>query len=106
MGGRQVLDKPGHFETLCGGNIRSPTEDGGQRCGGFWIVILIGAGQGDNQATGHIVRQLVHVINLGGEQQLADIGKDRVRHRHPCGILHAVNRSSHATGKKTFRDGD
>ena len=65
-------------------------------------MIFIRPGQGHDQPARHLVRNAMHVVDLRGQQQLADVGEDRFRHPRPAGVLNAIDRRRHAAGKEAF----
>lgn len=48
----------------------------------------------------------MHVVDLGGEKQLADVGEDGIPHYRSGEVLGAVDRRCDAAGVEAFRDGD
>ena len=66
-------------------------------------MVFVGAGQGHNQASRNLVRKTVHVIDLGGQQQLADVGENRLRHEGAAvRILRAIHAGRHTTRIEAF----
>ena len=107
VAGRQVFNEPRGFNALFVGHVRIGAQHLRQFRAGLGVVVFIGAGQGDDQSATHIVGNAVHVVDLGGQQQLADIGKHRVGHESlAVHIRLAVHAGGHAAGIKTFGDGD
>src|SRR5581483_9200485 len=80
VGGGQVLHQAGHLEAGGGGHAGPAAEDRLQRGGRLGVVVLVGAGQGHDQAARDVVGQAVHVVDLRGQQELADVGEDGVGH--------------------------
>ena len=71
------------------------------------MLIFIRARQGDDQAAADVMRDAVHVIDFGGQEQLADVAEHRVGHEGFAVFVHlAVDAGGHAAGKETLGDGD
>src|SRR5437879_5924428 len=66
-GGGQVLHEAGDLEAGGGGDAGPPAEDGLQGGGRLGVVVLVGAGEGDDETAGDVVGQAVHVVDLGGQ---------------------------------------
>ncbi|MCY1226415.1 hypothetical protein D9M72_386440 [compost metagenome] len=107
VAGRQVFDEAGRLDALLVGNGGVGAQHVGQACRGLGVVVFVGAGQGDDQAAAHVVRDAVHVVDLRGQQQLADVAEHRVGHEDLAVVVGlAVDAGRHAAGKEALGDGD
>ena len=106
VGGGEVLDQAGDLPAGGGGDVGPSAEDGLQRGGRLGVVVLVGAGQGDDEAAGDVVGQAVHVVDLRGQEQLADVGEDGVGHDAAAAVVDAVDRGRHPAGEEALDDGD
>ena len=70
------------------------------------IVVFLRARQRHDEAARDVVRHAVHVVDLGREQQFADVGEHRIRHHRAGGILRAVDRRRDTAGIEALGDGD
>ena len=105
--GRQVFDEACDFNALVVRHGRVGTQDFGQRRRSGWVVVFVRPGQADDEAARDFVRQAVHVVNLRRQQQLADVGKHRLRHEVACQfVLGTVHAGGDTAGVKTFNDFD
>ena len=69
-------------------------------------MVFLGPWQSHDQPARNLVGNAMHVVNLRRQQQLADVGENRLRHPGAAGVLNAVHRRRHTTGKKTFHQFD
>ena len=61
-------------------------------------MVLCGPRQGDDESTGNLVREAVHVVDLVAEQKLADVREDRFGLDVTGRVLDAVDRRRDAAG--------
>ena len=100
----QVLDKARHLQALRRRNVLPAHQHRGKRGSGFRVVILVRPRQRHDQAAADVVRQLVHLVDLRRQQQLADIAEHRVRHVAAAGVAGAVDRGGDAAGEEPLDD--
>src|SRR5438034_6294801 len=100
MRGGEVLDQASDLKALRRRNVGAPGEHGGERGLRRRIVVLLGTRQRHDEPSGEIVRQPVHVVDLGREQKLADVGEYRVGRDRAGRVASAVDRSRHPAGEK------
>jgi len=70
-------------------------------------VVFVGAGQRHDEAARDLVRETVHVVDLRGQQQLADVGEHRLGHEvagQPIGAR--IDARRHAAGIEALDDLD
>ena len=75
-----VLDQARGLDALVVGHGRVGAQHVGQVSRGLGVVVLVGPGQRDDQAARDVVGDAVHLVDLVGEQQLADVREHRIRH--------------------------
>jgi hypothetical protein len=107
IGSGQVLDEPGRLNPLVVGNVGVGLQHFGQFGRGGGIVVLIRSGQRDDEAARDLVRDAMHVVDLRGQKQLADVAEDRLRHEGPAVlVLLRVDAGCDTAGVEAFGDLD
>ncbi len=106
MRGGQILDQAGDLEAMRRRNVGAPGKHGGERGLRCRIVVLLGSRQRHHEAAGKIMRQPVHVVDLGREQKLADVGEHHIGRDRAGRVPGAVDRGRHPAGEKAFDDLD
>ena len=86
VGGGQVLDQARRLDPLVVGHRRVGAQHVGELRRGLGVVVLVGTRQRDDQAARDVVGDPVHLVDLVGQEQLADVrehrvGRHRLRHR-------------------------
>src|SRR5581483_1031628 len=99
VGGGEVLHETGDGPAGVGRDVGPSAEHRLEGGGGLGVVVLVGAGQGDDEAAGDVVGQSVHVVDLRGQQELADVGEDGVGHDAAGAVIDAVDRGGHTAGE-------
>ena len=107
VGGGQVFDEARRLDALVVRNVGAGLQHLREFGGGGRVVVFVGAGQGDDQAARDLVGQAVHVVDLRGQQQLADVAVHRVGHEGVAVfVLRCVDAGRHTTGVEAFGDFD
>ena len=107
VAGGQVFNEASCFDALLVGHIRVGAQHFGQLGAGLRVMVFIRPGQGDDQPAADVVGDAVHIVNFGGQQQLADVGKHRVGHEGLAVLVgFAVNAGGHTASEKALGDGD
>jgi hypothetical protein len=103
----EVFDEARRLDALFVGHVRVGAQHFAQFGSGFGVVVFVRAGQGNDQTATHIVRDAVHVINFGRQQQFADIREHGVWNKAlAIGVCFAINTGCYTASVKTFSDGD
>ena len=103
----QVLDEAGRLDPLVVGDVGVRAQHVGEVGRGRRVVVFVGPRQGDDQPSGHVVGDAVHLVDLVGEEQLADVREDRVRHDDARRLVFGrVDARGDAAGIEAFDDGD
>ena len=76
----QVLDEARRLDPLVVRHGGIGAQHVGELRARLRIVVLVGPGERHHEAAAHVVRDAVHVVDLRGQQQLADVGEHRVGH--------------------------
>ncbi len=102
----EILDQTGDLAAVGGWDVRAPGQRRRDVARGRGVVVLVRPRQRDDEATGDVVGEPLHVVDLRRQEELADVGEHGFGHDVAGRVRHRVDGGGDAAGEEALDDLD